>query len=192
MLYPELNLARRPFRDYRLFAALVALLYLGALGVTALSLRGVVRKFSVNETNQARIAELERGIQSAKEEAEAMQKSLAGTDFPGLTGSAATINGLIARRSFGWGRILERLEAALPDDVRLVSLSTGGGDEPRGIRLSLTCLTPARDGLLRTVTALDGDPAFRDILPGSFSDEEYSSSPGKKFSLAVLFVEEAP
>jgi len=192
MPYPELNLARHPFRDYRLFAVFVGILSAAALGVTFLSARGVVGKFSVNEATQERILELERGIKEAKAETETLKKTLATVNFKELNAAALSVNDLIGRRAFSWSRILERLEAVLPDDVRLVALSTGSESSRGGIQFRLTCVTTARDGLLRTVTALDGDPAFSDILPGSFSDEEYSKTQGKKFDLAASFREERP
>ena len=190
MPYPELNLARRPYRDFRLFTAVMAVLYVAAIGVTFLSVRGVVRKFTFNESTQERIQELERGVKEAKAETESLRKTLATVDFSGVNATAQSVNDLIGRRAFAWSRILERLEAVLPDDVRLVSLSTTQDRDARGISIRLTCFTTARDGLLRTVTALDEDPQFHDILPGSFSDEAFSSAPGKKFDLAAKFGEE--
>jgi Tfp pilus assembly protein PilN len=192
MPYPELNLARRPYRDFRLFTAVMAVLYAVAIGVTLLSVRGVVRKFTFNESTQERIRELEQGVKDAKAETETLRKTLATVDFGRINTAAQSVNDLIGRRAFAWSRILERLEKILPDDVRVVSLSTTQDGEGRGISVRLTCFTTARDGLLRTVTALDADPQFHDILPGSFSDEAFSSAPGKKFDLAVRFTEEAP
>lgn len=192
MPYPELNLARRPYRDFRLFTAVVVLLYAAAAGVTFLSARGVVRKFTFNESTQERIQELERGVKEAKAESEALRKTLSTVDFAGVSSAAKGVNELIGRRAFAWSRILERLEAVLPDDVRLVALSTSQEGSGGGIAILLTCFTTARDGMLRTVTALDQDPQFHDILPGSFTEEAFSSSPGKKFDLTAKFGEEAP
>ena len=192
MPYPELNLARRPFRDYRLFTVFVAILTAAALGVTFISVRGVVRRFSVNESTQERIRALEDGIREAKAGTESLRKSLGAVDFKGVTGAAASINGLVERRSFAWSRILEHLETALPEDVRLVSLGLSGEPGRGGIRVRLACVTTARDGMLRAVTALDEDPAFSDILPGSFADEEFSKALGKKFDLEASFKVDTP
>jgi Tfp pilus assembly protein PilN len=192
MSYPELNLARRPFRDYRLFTAVVVLLYAAAVAVTALSVRGVVRGLSVNEATQARIAELDQGIREAKGESEALRKELSGVDFQRLHGAALAVNDLIGRRAFSWSRILERLERVLPDDVRLVALGTTQDAKGGGVAVRLTCITPVRDGMIRAFAALRDDPAFDEIVPGNFSDEEFSSAHGKKFDLTARFREVQP
>jgi len=192
MPYPELNLATRPFRDYRLFALLAGLLWVAALGITAYSARAVVRKLSFKESTQARIAELERDLAGAKAEAESLRSELAGVDFKGVHETALAVNDLIGRRTFAWSRILERLEQVLPDDVRLVSLSTSQERQGGVIAIRFTCITPARDGMLRAFSALHADPTFTDIVPGTFTDEEFSSASGKKFELNARFQEVQP
>ncbi|MEM6456161.1 MAG: hypothetical protein AAF772_13780, partial [Acidobacteriota bacterium] len=206
------NLARRPFENRRpvdraalllwiafaLFAAINLWLYWGHLT-------------GVNETGDKLQA-----VRTAIGDEEARLDAL-GTEIGRLELGAQNVrtyffNRLIARRTFPWSLLFERLETVLPDEVRLVNVRPDllGDDETRGRRratsrgrsanrlprsafdeplyraVSLDLQAVARDGeaMLAFIDRLYADSAFeRPVL----ASEQRSQRGDVEFTLRVGF-----
>jgi Tfp pilus assembly protein PilN len=186
MPYPDLNLAARPYRNYRTFVLLMAALYLAAAAVSWLTYRQIARRFTLTGETQVRVRQLEADIKSLKDENARISRSLGAMNFKDIRISSDLINGLIAQRTFSWSRILETLERVLPEDVRLTYLGTAP-DKDGLIALQLSCMSSGRDGMIRAVEALQKDPAFARVVPISFQDQETGTPLGMRFDLQALY-----
>jgi Tfp pilus assembly protein PilN len=186
MPYLDLNLAAHPYRRYRTFLLLMVALYLLTAGISWLTYRQMARRFTLTGETQMRVQQLEAGIRDLKAENGRITQSLGAMNFKAIRESSNLVNGLIAQRTFSWSRILETLENVLPEDVRLTFLGTGP-DKSGGILLQLSCLSSSRDGMIRTVEALQKEPAFTRVVPLNFQDQETGTPLGMRFDVQALY-----
>lgn len=168
------NLARQPFLNespvYRLAAGL------SLLGVALLFINGLLYW-----RYQSSWAETEEALSKVREEIANEQQALSelaryfdGLDLAAQNERVAFLNQKIARRTFGWSLLFERLSTVLPAGVRLVRLGPDLGVEAAGSsrrrevvtepRVSLRIQGQARDGesLLEFYDALFESDAFED------------------------------
>lgn len=186
MPYLDLNLATRPYRNYRTFLLFMIALYLLTAGISWLTYRQMARRLTLTGETQVRVRQLETDIRNLKAENGRITKSLGAMNFKAIRETSDLVNGLIAQRAFSWSRILETLENVLPEDVRLTYLGTST-DKEGGILLQLSCLSSSRDGMIRTVEALQKDPAFTWVVPMNFQDQETGTPLGMRFDVQALY-----
>jgi cell division protein FtsB len=168
----ELNLAREPFVNRRPLHRVVILLWV--LGGLLLLVNGAVygRYLAASEQKKARLESATRGIAEASERTAALERQLADLDVGPHNQQVGFLNQKIAERTFGWGRLFDRLGEVLPAEVRIYSLSPlsvqprgrRGDDPPAGDRVHLRILGAARSGesLLELVDAMFAHPAFEE------------------------------
>lgn len=177
----HLNLASRPFRDYRPVYAAVVLM---ALLTAFLALNNVdtfLRYRTETRTTRANIARLEGQIADEQRRTDALNQRLRGVDVKLLTSQTAFANAQLAERAFSWSELLDRLERVLPDDVRLQSV-TPAFNKDGLVHLSMTCVGKTGDSLVATINNLNGDERFANAFP---TNEEHSSSPEYRFTLGA-------
>jgi len=184
--YHELNLSSRPYRDYRGFLFVIAAIYVVTLGLSWLTVHQLSQRFTLTETTKHRVQKLETDIEAMKAESARLSQTLAAINFKEIHEAGGLMNGLIAQRTFSWSLILESLQRVLPEDVRLTFLGTTP-DKAGRLVLHLSCVSPARDGMIRTVEALQKDPVFTEVLPMNFLDEEAHNQLGKKFEIEAWY-----
>jgi Tfp pilus assembly protein PilN len=124
----SLNLARRPFLNSRpVVRTGVALWVLGVL-----LLAGNVTLFwtylDKSAAQRAALAELNREIAAEREAVAELEARLSGLDLAEQNEQIEFLNEKIAQRTFSWSRLLDRLAAVLPNDVRLLSLQPEQGE----------------------------------------------------------------
>jgi len=158
------NLATRPFYNER---AVQLLLF----GVAALAL-------AASAFNATRLIQLSRrdtnlALQAARDEAAAADlraqaaRLRAAVDARALDTAAAEArqaNALIDRRTFSWTELLNRLEATLPDDVRITALRPKV-DQKRGMVVAITAVAEnaSVDSINRFIDRLEETGAFREL-----------------------------
>lgn len=163
----HLNLASRPFRDYRPVYAAVVLM---ALLTAFLALNNVdtfLRYRTETKTTRADIAKLELQIADEHRRAETLAQRLRGVDLKLLASQTEFANAQLAERAFSWSELLDRLEKVLPADVRLQSVSPTF-DKDGLVHLSLICITKTGEGLTATINRFNGDPQhFANAFPAN-------------------------
>jgi Tfp pilus assembly protein PilN len=160
----HLNLASRPFRDYRpVYAAVVVMALLTAF----LALNNVdtfLRYRTETKTTRANIAKLEDQISDEQRRTETLTQRLRGVDLKVLASQTEFANAQLAERAFSWSELLDRLERVLPADVRLQSVVPMFGKDGM-VHLSMTCVTKTGAGLTATINRLNGDGHFANAFP---------------------------
>lgn len=159
----HLNLASRPYRDYRpVYAVVVAMSLLAAF----LMLNNVDTYFRyIRETQSTRtkIETVETQARTERERAEIAQRRIKGLDLARLDRQTRFINAKLAERAFSWSALLDELESVVADDVRLVSVAPSFGDN--GINLNMMFQSKSSDGMLTTIRRMQNDPQFADPFP---------------------------
>jgi hypothetical protein len=160
----HLNLASRPFRDYRPVYAAVVLM---ALLTAFLALNNVdtfLRYRTETKTTRANIARLEQQVADEQRRTETFAQRLRGVDLKLLASQAEFANAQLAERAFSWSELLDRLEKVLPNDVRIQSV-TPSFDKDGLVHLSMSCITKTGEGLTATINRFNGDPHFANAFP---------------------------
>lgn len=162
----HLNLAARPYRDYRpVYAVVVALSLLTAF-LMLNNIETYYRYIHETKATRAKIAEVEAQGRLEKQKEETAHQRVRGLDLAKLDQQTRFINAKLAERAFSWSLLLDELESILADDVRLVSVSpTFTREGP--IELSMNFEAKSGDGMLTTINRMNADPQFRNAFPSS-------------------------
>jgi len=176
----HLNLASRPFRDYRPVYAAVVLM---ALLTAFLALNNVdtfLRYRTETKTTRANIAKLEQQVAEEHSKSEVLAQKLRSVDLKLLASQTEFANAQLAERAFSWSELLDRLEKVLPNDVRIQSV-TPAFEKDGLVHLSMTCITKTGEGLTATINRFNGDQHFANAFPTS----ETAMAGDYRFSLGV-------
>lgn len=162
----HLNLASRPYRDYRpvwMVAAVLAILS-GILLVN--NVHTAYRYFVNTKTTRVEIERLQSEASQETRRAQLLQADIQRFDRKALNTQTQFINAQIAERAFSWSRLLDQLERVVPNDVRLVSLNPSVA--PDGTtHLFMSCLAKSPSGMVELLRRLQRDPHFDRTLPRS-------------------------
>lgn len=181
MTADRLNLAKRPFVNNRPVTRTAILLW--ALGFLLL-LVNVFSFWSYLESSRERRAELRAGqekVAKARLDLARREEQVAHLDLGRQNEEVAYLNGKIAQRTFSWSRLMDRLAAVMPNDVRLQRLSLAGlADEREGRQARRTAAR--RQSPDRFTLTIDGQ-ARSDEAILEFVDNltDYSSQPGHSY-----------
>lgn len=168
----HLNLAARPYRDYRPVYAVVVLLSLLTAFLMLNNIETYYRYVHETKATRAEIARVEEQARLEKQKQESARSRLQGLDLSRLDDQTRFINAKLAERAFSWSRLLDELESILADDVRLLSV-TPAFDETTGIiRLDLSFQAKSADGMITTINRMNLDPQFADAFPSSETQDE--------------------
>jgi hypothetical protein len=183
----HLNLARRPYRDYRpLYAVVVALSLLTAF----LALNNFdtwYRYRRDTSTTRDEISRIESQIEQERRQMEVTNRQIKTIDLTSLSRQTKFINAQIAERAFSWSELLDRLEDVIPGNVRIVSVAPGF-QENGLVRLSLNCEAKTSDGLETTINRFHRHPQFANPFPSSQDD----TGAGYLFNLTVDYKPATP
>ena len=105
----HLNLASRPFRDYRPVYAVVVVI---ALLTAFLALNNVdtfLRYRTETKATRANIDKLEQQIADEQHKTDALTQRLKGVDLKLLASQTEFANAQLAERAFSWSELLDRL-----------------------------------------------------------------------------------
>ena len=167
----HLNLAARPYRDYRpVYAAVVVLSLLTAL-LMLNNIETYYRYIHETEATRARIARVEAQVRVERQKEETEKLRVKGLDLTKLDQQTRFINAKLSERAFSWSRLLDKLESVLANDVRLISVTPTF--TPEGpIELSLEFEAKSGDGMITTINRMNADPAFADAFPKNETADE--------------------
>jgi type IV pilus assembly protein PilN len=176
----HLNLAARPYRDYRpIYAVVIATSILIAF-LMLNNLDTYARYVHDTRTTRNEITSIQAQIQQEHRRAEAATRDTSTIDLLSLSKEAKFVNTQLAQRAFSWSELLDQLEAVLPDNVRITSISPQFADNGL-VHLSLACEGKSPDTLLTTINRLQRDPHFSNPFPTN----QESTPSGYRFGLGV-------
>ncbi len=164
----HLNLASRPYRDFRVPYALLGGAALAALVLMGYNVVTAYRYLVDTKSTRQEIAALEAETKREREMADSMERRIASIDAVSLERQAKYINSQIRERTFSWSTMISRLEALLPGDVRLTALNPSV-DEVGNVQLTLECVSRRHDGLIVLLDRLYKNPAFKNAFPSTDS-----------------------
>ena len=167
----HLNLASRPYRDYRPVYAVVVVLSLLTAFLMLNNVETYYRYHRETGTTREKIASIEAATAAERKKEQAAQQRLSSLDLARLDARAKFVNAKLYERAFSWSTLLDELESVLPADVRLLSIAPSiKPGEP--VALDLRFESRSADGLEVTMERLGRDPQFNDPFPGSETRSE--------------------
>lgn len=178
----HLNLAARPYRDYRPVYAVVVGLSLLTAFLMLNNVETYYRYVRETKSTRAKIAQLEEQTRKERELESRARQRLQGLDLAHLDDQTKFINAKLAERSFSWSRLLDELESLLADDVRLLSVAPRF-DKSGRIDLSLDFNSKSGDGMITTINRMNADPQFE----GAFPHNETQIEGGYAFTISVQY-----
>ena len=183
----HLNLAARPYRDYRpVYAAVVVISLLTAF-LMLNNIETYYRYIHETQSTRTKTAEIEALVAVEKRKEEVAKQRVATLDLTRLDQQTRFINAKLAERAFSWSRLLDELESILADDVRIMNVNPTFGDGP--IALQMNFEAKSGDGMITTINRMNADPQFRDVFP---QNETMRDDGTYTFSLHARYFPEAP
>jgi Tfp pilus assembly protein PilN len=176
----HLNLASRPYRDYRPVYAVVVVM---ALLTAFLALNNTdtwLRYRTETQTTRARIATLEKQTEDEQRSTAELGQRLRGVDVKLLANRTQFANARLAERAFSWSELLDRLERVLPGDVRIDSVAPSFSKEGL-VHLALQCTAKTGTGMTTTLDRLNKDLHFANAFPTN----EDNTGTGYRFVVSV-------
>jgi hypothetical protein len=117
------NLSTRPFYNERAIHALAAVFALVVIAVTVWQVARVIRLSAYKTELNAAIARDKSEAERLAREAGDIRRGLDQKELAVVVAAAKEANGLIEQRTFSWTQLFNHLEATLPEDVMLTSIS---------------------------------------------------------------------
>lgn len=183
------NLAARPYRDTRPLWAAVFLMAVASAILLVYNVQTGWEYLKTTRETRDEIAALESRIASERNRASQLRAEAARFDRATLARQSAFINAQLADRHFSWSALLDHLESAVPDDVRLVRLSPSADERAPGVfRLNIGGRSRTPDGMVELIENLIAHPRFEAPFPQSETTETDGS---RTFTLSVRYLPEA-
>ena len=177
----HVNLAARPYRDYR---AVYAVVVVTSLLVAFMMLNNVdtyYRYIRDTKATRTKIATIDAQTEQEHRVTEALTQRLKTINVRQLADQSQFVNAQLAERAFSWSELLDRLERILPENVRVESIAPSF--DKTGL-VHLTMLASAKDGngMITTLDHLNHDPQFAHAFPTS---EEKTNEGTYRFGIGV-------
>jgi len=182
----HLNLAARPYRDYRPVYAVVVVTSLLTAFLMLNNIETYYRYIRETKNTRAEIERIESQTQQERRKEEAARQRLSGLDLAFLDSKTRFVNAKLAERAFSWSALLDQLESILADDVRLMAVSPAF-DKDGNIRLSMQFASKSTDGMITTINRMNRDPRFAKPFPDVENADETG---GIRFTLKAQYIPE--
>jgi type IV pilus assembly protein PilN len=182
----HLNLAARPYRDYRPVYAVVVVTSLLTAFLMLNNIETYYRYIRETKSTRAEIDRIEAQAQQERRKEEAARQRLSGLDLAFLDTKTKFVNAKLVERAFSWSALLDELESVLADDVRLMTVAPAF-DKDGNIRLSMQFASKSTDGMITTINRMNRDSRFVRPFP---EVENADETGGIKFSLKAQYIPE--
>ena len=146
-----------------MYAVVVAL----SLAIAFLMLNNIdtyYRYVRETRTTRDKITRLESETAQEKRRMDVVTQKLGTINVTLLDQQTRYINAQLAERAFSWSELLDRLEAVLPADVRIVSIAPTF-DATGVIHLALQCEGKDTTGMTQTIDRFNRDSQFSNPFP---------------------------
>lgn len=169
----HLNLASRPYRDYRPVYAAVVLMSLLTAFLMLNNIDTYYRYLHETRTTRAKIAQREAQAAQERQRETAAKQRLATIDLAQLDDQTRFINMKLAERAFSWSLLLDDLESVLANNVRLISVAPSFSKEESGaIDLKLNFEAKESDGMIETINRMHAHPKFARPFPANETQQD--------------------
>ena len=179
----HLNLAARPYRDYRPVYAVVVV---SSILIAFMMLNNVdtyYRYIRETKSTRAKIAQIDAQTQSEQQQTDMLTQRLHTINVKQLSDRAQFVNTQLAERAFSWSELLDRLERVVPNDVRIEGISPSF-DKNGVVRLSMSATAKTGTGMIDTLDHLNRDPQFAHAFPTA---EDKTAEGSYKFGIGVEY-----
>lgn len=195
------NLASQPFANERPVQRTTLLVWLFALGLLVINVFIYQRHLSGQHEQRAAIQDLQNRISTEQRSIEQLETDLVALDLDRQNERIEFLNTQIAKRTFSWSHLFDRLEEVLPPDVHLNRVSPraaekkhedtrlGGRSIEQLVAIDVNGKAETGDQLLEFVDSLFDHPSF--LVPNLLSEQE-NEDLSLNFSLQVLYLPNAP
>jgi len=176
----HLNLAAKPYRDYRPYIAVMAI---GWLLVAIMALNNLdtwYRYQHDTKTTRDEIATLQRQTELEQKKLQTSEQRLRGVNVQLMYAQTQYVNSVLAERAFSWSELLDRLERVLPNDVRLLSISPSFNKNGL-VHLSLSCAGKTGGSMVSMIDRFNADGHFYRPFPTN----EDNTGNGFNFGIGV-------
>jgi hypothetical protein len=160
----HLNLAARPYRDYKPVYAVVVV---ASLLIAFMMLNNIDTYYRyVRDTRNTRdeIAAIDAQVRQEKSRSEVATRQIGTIDLNALSKQSRFVNAQLAERAFSWSELLDRLESVLPANVRITNVAPQFADNGL-VHLNLSCEGKMPDSMLSTITRFQRDAHFANPFP---------------------------
>ncbi|MDH3743491.1 MAG: hypothetical protein OES47_00140 [Acidobacteriota bacterium] len=191
----DLNLSRRPFANLRPLKRVSLLLWLAGGLMLVLNVRNYWSHFSGENQARSRMLEIERELGAEKDAVGELRREVGGLNLETLNERSRFVNEKIEQRTFSWSSLFDRLTEALPNDVRLSSLTpkfdrkrrSGRAGENLGmgeVGLEISGAAKNDEALLALVDAFFEHGSFREP---DLQSEDRGDDGLLEFELSVIY-----
>jgi Tfp pilus assembly protein PilN len=157
------NLSTRPFYNERAVRATLGALALLALGLSVYNAAEMAALTRERASLSASAGAAERRAAELRREGERLRAAVDRAEVEALQSAATEANLLIDRRTFSWTGLFNQLEATLPDEVRITSI-TPQADGAGRLMLAVVVVSRRVEDLDTFIRRLEGTGAFRAVL----------------------------
>jgi Tfp pilus assembly protein PilN len=157
------NLATRPFYNERTVRALLALSALILLGLTAFTVTRLTALTRRDQALGAQTTAAESRTRELKRDVARLRSGIDAKHVADISAATHEANLAIDQRTFSWTELFNRLEAALPPNVRLSAVRPVVDEEGR-LTVKLTVLGRDVESVDQYLDALEKTGAFHDLL----------------------------
>ena len=160
----HLNLATKPYRDYRPFTLVLAAGWLIFLSLAYVNVVTYLRYKTATKQTSAAIDRLDRQTVEEQHRTEDANARAARIDRRLLATQTEYANAQLAQHAFSWSELLDRLEHVLPSDVRIEGVAPRF-DKTGLVHLQLQCHGKSNNSMVQTIEAFNRDPHFANSFP---------------------------
>jgi hypothetical protein len=177
------NLATAPLRNYSLY-------FLGCLGLVIVGVFFTIWNITAYSGSLTETANLAERISEQRErraelklQASGLQQQIRAIKTPEFVKETGFINNAIKRRIFSWTTLLDQLEKAFSEDVKMVSVSPSIKDER--VFLNMEVAGKSLNDLTQLILLMENSPIFSDV---SFRSESEGSDGLLHAMISLLYL----
>jgi Tfp pilus assembly protein PilN len=159
----HLNVATRPFYNERAVHALLLVVTLLVVGLTAFNVARIVTLSAEQGQLDSRAAQAESRAQEERRAADAIRRTLDAKELEAIAAAALEANGIINQRVFSWTDLFNRLETTLPPNVRMTSI-TPRVDRDGRLYVSMVAVGRRIEDVDAFMERLETSGTFADLL----------------------------
>ncbi len=197
----HLNLASRPYRDYRPVYVVVVAASLLTFSLALYNVDTFVKYRTDTVSTRQTIDKLNAEAARQEQLAEAAARRVKTVNVSALEKQTRFVNSQIAERAFSWSELLDRLEAVMANNTRIIQITptfdkAGGNANNTSntsstsstIHLEINCETKTSSGMVEMINRFNNDPHFSNPFPRVLS----ATPSGFLFAMGVEYKPSAP
>lgn len=158
------NLSTRPFYNSRAVHAVLGVLAVVVLSVTAFNLYEAMRLTVAQRTVGAHAEESETEAARLRTEAATIRAQIDPKELNVVSAAAREANAIIDRRAFSWTELFSQVEDVLPEDVRITAMHPEI-EKDGTFAVSISVESRRVEDLDAFVEALEARSTFQNVLP---------------------------